>query len=727
MDHSRHNQDVVCGPYRGSIRMGLDSEPLREALSEVASWVRGSDQVLGHGRNLIVRTTQEVGGQTYDFVVKSFGRQTRIKQVFDRRLGTKAERAFDAACHLIDSGVGTPFPVAHLARWKGSELMESYLITEYEPDTTDLRRVLIERYVDQGPSEAIMEVLQRVADAVRTMHDGGLQHGDLGNQNILLLDYPEPDVLFIDLNRARVRSALDAAARGRDISRLHLADDLLRIFKEMYWRGIPPLDFERAEHRARRNFWFHTVTRRIRHPIRERKTIRPVVDYPADRDIWIWDNKSGQAIPVFSGKKRRALMSRRSVLCQIKSVLLHGPAIYRHYHTLLRNAYGQPISMHNRVGLCLEPSAHGVKRRIELVHELGKVPVHLRFYHHQGHKQIDENLFVARQLHEAGHPVSVALVQDRQAVLQPEEWATFCDAVVSGLSDFVSFVEIGHAVNRVKWGLWGLEDWQRLIANLPALQAKYPTVEFTGPAGIDFEYPFVLAALDNLPKKTRIAALSHHLYVDRRGAPESRQGPFSTLEKCALARAVARHHDACGDRFICSEVNWPLLGTGVYSPVGSPYLYPGQMVGFPSVSEKDYAAYLLRYLLITLCSGFVDQVLWWRLAAHGYGLVDDLDLDPQQWRLRSGFHVLKFLIEQCGNSTFVLRECKEDGSIWFKFKRDSDVNVWVGYRCEGKAWAELPCTAATLFDAFGESAGVVSHQIELSGLPVYLVEVPCVS
>ena len=156
---------------------------------------------------------------------------------------------------------------------------------------------------------------------------------------------------------------------------------------------------------------------------------------------------------------------------------------------------------------------------------------------------------------------------------------------------------------------------------------------------------------------TQFDALAHHLYVDRRGGPENRQGRFSALEKFALARALARTAPACADRLIVSEFNWPLLDGDVYSPVGSPYLFPGQVLDSPpSASEDDQARYLIRYLLLALCSGLVERVYWWRLVARGYGLVDDRD--PAAWRPRPAYHALQRWLRTVGGATFTGRDAQ---------------------------------------------------------------------
>src|SRR5690606_4205488 len=112
-----------------------------------------------------------------------------------------------------------------------------------------------------------------------------------------------------------------------------------------------------------------------------------------------------------------------------------------------------------------------------------------------------------------------------------------------------------------------------------------------GPAAIDFEYHYVPALMQELPART-FDAMSHHLYVDRRGAPENPQGSFALLEKLALAKALARTCKAFrSPRLVISEVNWPLAGTGCHSPVAAPYVLPTQSQWALGVDEETYADY----------------------------------------------------------------------------------------------------------------------------------------
>src|SRR5690606_32235754 len=103
------------------------------------------------------------------------------------------------------------------------------------------------------------------------------------------------------------------------------------------------------------------------------------------------------------------------------------------------------------------------------------------------------------------------------------------------------------------------------------------TLKITGPACIDFEYIPIISAFEELKSinpSYKFDALSHLLYVDRRGAPENKQGMFSTLEKVRLLKAIAQTTSACNDKVIISEVNWPIENTDIWSPIVCPYATP---------------------------------------------------------------------------------------------------------------------------------------------------------
>ena len=304
----------------------------------------------------------------------------------------------------------------------------------------------------------------------------------------------------------------------------------------------------------------------------------------------------------------------------------------------------------------------------------------------------------------------------------PGSWQAFVSRMLDAVGDRVESIEVGHAINRVKWGLWSFADLRGLYDGVARVIAARPALRLTGPAVIDFEYPFALAALREARGRLHFSALSHHLYVDRRGAPENPQGRFATLEKMAMARAIARSCDACDDELIVSEVNWPVAGTGVYSPVGAPYVSPGPRYNDPSVTERDYAAFMIRYGAIALCSGMAARVYWWRLVARGFGLVDDTD--PEAWRQRPAFAALRVFLTTVGDSTFVRRVTAGPGIDAdvhvLEFKTPAETVVYLAWINGEPREVGLPQSCVSATDMVGQPLAVSGSKVRVSGVPCYL-------
>ncbi|MEI6217697.1 MAG: lipopolysaccharide kinase InaA family protein [bacterium] len=720
------SSDISVGPYCGCVASDLSgSSPLPSP--DIIKLVSGFPRPASHepGRAFFFKTILGDGSGGIAVHVKGFARQNLIKDALDWKAGSKACRSWQIALAMRDRGVMTPRPVAFLDRWEGRRLLESYFLTELQQDACTFKDELIRLYTDDPECAKIMALLDGVAAAIKHMHDVGIAHRDLGNQNILVKPggpYGCGEVQFVDLNRATARLDVGIDARAFDISRIALPSDLLRVFKEMYFGSIVPVEFQRMEGAYRKRFALHTLTRTLRHPLRSRRENRAqTVVCPADKDIWIWDERSAQAISPFTSHDRRRLLPFSSHLRVAKAALGSAPAIMRSYRAIVAQCFRNPVCLEGRIGVAISPTPENLERELYQLESLGKLPVMLRFYHHRGVIDWDFCAAVLRRLVAAGHSVSAALVQDRTAVKHPARWTAFVEHVMAKIADCVDMVEIGHAVNRSKWGIWTLDEHRILVEATASARAKYPMVRFIGPAGIDFEFPFVIAALKNLPAGFEFNAVSHHLYVDRRGAPEKRQGPFSALEKCALGRAIAENTPGCGGRFVVSEANWPLSGTGVYSPVGSPYVSPGPRFGDPSVDEDTYADYMIRYLLIACCSGTVERVYWWRLIARGFGLVDDTD--PLKWRERSAFVALRFFVSLLGKSTFVEKIKSLPGVCVYLFNKPYGSNVAVAYTEGEKTMMRMPFAFSNALNSCGEKMATRGDHLALSGSPVYLLDV----
>ena len=433
------------------------------------------------------------------------------------------------------------------------------------------------------------------------------------------------------------------------------------------------------------------------------------------QNIWLWDEKSAQAMVILNRKSKKKYRKLNTILKQVAHVLTALLPVFWCYHRLRRRAFTKSVLFTDKIGIALTPDYADVE--LALLSELHNIPVLIRIACHESPEQWHKTLQLIDTLHKKQIKISVALLQHRQAVINPDQWREFLATIIPTIHTKVEWIEIGHAINRVKWGLWSADEYYPLIEISHEFQQRFPQLRLTGPAVIDFEWPRVIDALKTLPKKFKFYALSQHLYVDRRGAPENYQGQFSTIEKCAMLKAIAKTSKHCVDRVIISEVNWPLQDTGIWSPIGSPYTAPEWFTDRPGVCEDDYANYLVRYLALSLCSGFIDQVFWWRLSAHGFGLIDD----QNNFRKRPAFYALKTLIEQIGSAKFIKKLPSLNNTFLLQFKHNNQVII-LAWAINGNKTSILPQPSEQIVTRDGALQIETVSTVTLTEQPIYIYQ-----
>jgi hypothetical protein len=299
-----------------------------------------------------------------------------------------------------------------------------------------------------------------------------------------------------------------------------------------------------------------------------------------------------------------------------------------------------------------------------------------------------------------GVDVTLSILQQRKDVLDISGWEDFVDQVFGRFKEKCSFFEIGHAWNRTKWGVWNYKEYLSLVRPACELGQKHG-VKLVGPAVIDFEfhlYPPVL-------KKVSFDKVSSLLYVDRVGAPENKQFGWDTPSKIALLKATV---DTCSpedqDLWI-TEFNWPLKGTGKYSPVS----------GKPNVTEDEQGDFLVRYCVLALASGFVERVFWWQLVAPGYGLIDSRE---EGWRRRPSYFALKTLVQMLENCTFEARILHPQAMI-FTFSKGND-RLAVCWTTGGEFAFQFPEEIKRVVDRDGHDLQIAGRNLTLSGTPQYV-------
>ncbi len=711
---------VAIGNYQGNIAPEFDDETLRAQLVRIAEQLHQPQVVrLSNGVDYVVKLPLQTATGEIIVALKIFKRQGWLKDRWDRNNKSKAERSYNAARYLQEHHIGTPAPIAWLDRWDDNRLLESYLLCIYQPAIC-LRAALNDIYYHARNSEPLMELMQLVAPAVRAMHDAQFMHGDMGNQNILLpknSDGTWAQPQFIDLNRARILNrALTDKERAFDLARPIIPGTYLQFFKHIYCehQDIPrALDKYAATYSTR--FERHRQSRNFRHPLRYLKNLphppsRP--EYINAKDYWLWDEKTAQPMIALTRAEKNREIALINTLKVIGHALTAVPHIYSQYKKLKRLSFKQPVVLKNRIGVALHPHENYIEQELELLTALGNPPVLIRFCRHESAAIWDQTIALIHKLHADGVEVMIALLQDRQAVLVPELWSAFLHKIIPAVANHVSHIEVTHALNRIKWGIWNIQEWQRLMEPAFALQQKYPQIKLTGPACIDFEWLAVIAALQSLPQGSVFSALSHLLYVDRRGAPENPQGHFSTLEKCALLKAITNISPHCKDKVIISEVNWPVEKTDVWSPIVGSYETPGWRNHGSGETEANYANYMLRYIVIAICSGHVEQLFWWRLSAKGYGLVDD----QNHFKPRLAFHALQYFFVRLGDATFIKKWPSAKNTYVMEF-HNATQQILMVWTTKGES-NDLPKFDAT---SCHDRDGNELKDVVISEAPVYLI------
>jgi hypothetical protein len=241
-----------------------------------------------------------------------------------------------------------------------------------------------------------------------------------------------------------------------------------------------------------------------------------------------------------------------------------------------------------------------------------------------------------RALRARGVDVVLTLLQRRADVLDPGSWRAFLEEVFGRFAPLASAFEIGHAWNRTKWGVWDHREYLRLAEPAFELAPRFGA-KLAGPAVIDFEFHLYPVTLPRLP----FDAVTSLLYVDRMGAPENGQFGWTATMKLALLKAAIETtaRPGAGRSLWITEVNWPLAGTGAFSPAS----------GKPNVSEDEQADFLVRYYVLCLASGLAERVYWWQLVAPGYGLLDNRE---SPWRRRPAFRAFAALRARLEGSVF---------------------------------------------------------------------------
>ncbi|HVS02677.1 MAG TPA: lipopolysaccharide kinase InaA family protein, partial [Thermoanaerobaculia bacterium] len=545
--------------------------------------------------------------------------------------------------------------------------------------------------------------LAAVAALARRLHDRGFWHRDLSAGNVLIgpgAPGEEPPLALVDLNRARHRARLRLSHRLRDLCRLPL---MRREHQEAllgaYFGAAPPPAARRLYRLYHRVFHGrHRFKNRWRGRLGAlRAQLLPRRPYPhlpppppgaRARERVVWDRLSDQPHQHAGGWAKLAvrLGDAPNHARAAWGASRLAPRALRRYRRLRAELYRRPVPF-TGLGVGLRPWPQDPDGLLQAVDGLGVRHLLLRLHPWEAHHDDEEAL--ARALRERGCELSFALPQTRELVRDPVRWRQAVEELAARFTPYGRRFVVGQAINRSKWGVWNVGEYQRLAGVAAQALRRHPGVEVLGPGVIDFEPHYTAAVLDWPGSALRLDGLASLLYVDRRGAPENPQLGLDTVGKVTLLRALAETGRCVGaPRSWITEVNWPLR-EGPHAPAGR----------HVAVDESTAADYLARYYLLALATGYVERVFWWQLVARGYGLAVAED---GKLRRRPAYHALAALARLLEGATFLGPLTAPSPAYLYHFRDAAGGELVAAWCRQGSVEADLPWRPAAAIGRGGE-------------------------
>ena len=697
------------------------------------------------GRNYLYVVDWRSAAGTVPVVVKQFRNAGWKARVRRRMRGTKASRAFAVARRLQALGVGTAAPLLYAdsrevegPAWFLSEHLEGKLEARYLLRSLDAGAVSRD-YPDLDPAS----VFRAFGATVRRLHDGGVWHRDLTCGNLLIdeqsfrrgaerLDHDLSGLYLLDLNRARTDARVSLWRRMRDLGRLEVPEELLAAMWSGYWRSSDSALVRGLGERLRSAslagfLWKNRSKSTVRGigrrladvflPRRKAHAHIPETSERSAREKIVWDRLSDQPHQHASKweKARVRALDFPEHLGFLVSAGRAAPRVRRRAQELESVRFAESRSF-DGLGVCVRPWPEAPAAVPDLVADLGARNVLVRL--HPWDEGFAAELDLVRQVAARGVDLAFSLPQDRSLVRDPALWRRRVRALGEAFAPYGRSFQIGQAPNRSKWGIWKPSEYARLFEiAAEELRAVRGDVVLLGPSVIDFEFHQTLGYLHRRfgGRPLSVDGLASLLYVDRRGAPENEQMGLDTVGKAAWLRAMAetssraRAGSADVPNWI-TEVNWPLW-EGPHSPAGRDV----------AVDEPTQAAYLVRYFLQVLASGFVDRVYWWQLIAKGYGLVDWSDRGDGviELRRRPSFDAMRVLIEELDGARFEGEVGTAGEGQWLlRFERVDGSKVVVGWAQSGTSTVDLPGEVEAVRSFDGDWAtGGTGRRARLGAMP----------
>jgi 3-deoxy-D-manno-octulosonic acid kinase len=237
--------------HRAGPRVVVVATPLEEAVRELGLLEAGGLERLlargtagaGRARNAVV----PLPGREERLHLRPFRHGGPLAEILGGRLPGLGRPLAELAANALLAAAGAPVPrPALVAGWRrGPGTWTAAVGTLHEENACSAVALLSRR----PERERLLPVATAAGASLRRFHDAGGRHGDLHVGNLLIREAaPSPQVILVDLDRARVAPPVPARRRMAEIMRLYrslvkrrasdaLAPDVIAHFLDGYTAG----------------------------------------------------------------------------------------------------------------------------------------------------------------------------------------------------------------------------------------------------------------------------------------------------------------------------------------------------------------------------------------------------------------------------------------------------------------------------------------------------------
>jgi tRNA A-37 threonylcarbamoyl transferase component Bud32 len=172
------------------------------------------------------RPLLELATRRGTYLIRRFTHGGLLRRITGARFGdpTRPFRELCTSARLLDRGLRTPEIVAARARRAAGFGWELDVVTRRVEDALDVGAALAMARRGGIARSALRRLELALGALVRELHELGCLHADLTPNNVLVerpsLDRGEPKLWIIDLDRARILSAVGEDERLRNLERL---------------------------------------------------------------------------------------------------------------------------------------------------------------------------------------------------------------------------------------------------------------------------------------------------------------------------------------------------------------------------------------------------------------------------------------------------------------------------------------------------------------------------